>query len=120
MDARASRRGLSAIPASSGERLFDRSAVTVAVSELQPGLTPALWALACGRPNKFDIDVERSKLGHHLLELGLIEVCTAAHQGGRFLAAIEHDGDRNRHDDRHHDGQPHRPVRNKPEQHNHR
>jgi hypothetical protein len=98
--------GESASPASSGECLFDRTAVTVAISELQLGLAGVLLAVVGDLPGEFDIDTERLKLGHHWLKLGLVEVCTAAHPGGRFLAAIEHDGDRDRHDHRRDDGQP--------------
>ena len=92
----------------------------VAISELQLGLAPALWAVVWNMPGEFDTDTERLQLGHHCLKLGLVEVCTAAHPRGCFLAAIEHDGARNRHDHRRHDGQPRRPTRYKQEQHNHR
>jgi hypothetical protein len=67
------------IPASSGECLFDRSTVTVAISKLQLVLAPALWAVVWNTPGEFDIDTERLKLGHDCLNLGLVEVCTAAH-----------------------------------------
>ena len=57
----------------------------MAISELQLGLAPALWAVVWNMPGEFDTDTERLQLGHHCLKLGLVEVCTAAHPRGCFL-----------------------------------